>query len=51
MTAYPDARGYEQTKTKLAALERRQAEIENRRDLAPAHRDQVLRSYREMMQQ
>ena len=51
MTAYLDAQGYEQTKTKLAELERRQAEIESRTDLAPAHRRQVLRSYHEMMQQ
>jgi len=51
MTAYLDAQGYEQTKTKLANLERRQAEIERRTDLSPAHRQQVLRSYHEMMQQ
>jgi len=51
MTDYLESLGYEQTKTKLANLERRQAEIEARTDLSPAHREQVLRSYREMMQQ
>lgn len=51
MTEYLGSQGYEQTKTKLADLERRQAEIETRSDLSPAHREQVLRSYREMMQQ
>jgi hypothetical protein len=51
MTAYLDAQGYERTKTKLADLERRQAEIESRTDLAPSHRQQVLRSYHQMMQQ
>jgi len=51
MTAYLDAHGYAQTKTKLAELERRQAEIENRTDLSAAHRQQVMRSYHAMMQQ
>ena len=51
MTEYPDQNGYEQTKTKLADLERRRVEIENRTDLSPAHREQVLRSYHEIMQQ
>jgi len=51
MTEYLDPQGYEQTKSKLADLERRQAEMKARPDLSAAHRDQVLRSYREMMQQ
>ena len=51
MTEYLGPQGYEQTKTKLADLERRQADIETRTDLAPTHREQVLRSYHEMMQQ
>lgn len=51
MTAYLSPQGYEQTKKKLADLERRQLELEARTDLAPAHREQVLQSYREMMQQ
>lgn len=51
MTDYLDVQGYEQTKTKLADLERRQSEIAARTDLSPVHREQVLRSYREMMQQ
>ena len=51
MTEYLGPQGYEQTKTKLVDLERRQAELETRTDLSPVHREQVLRSYREMMQQ
>jgi hypothetical protein len=51
MTEYSSPRGYEQTKAKLADLERRQTEIDTRTDLSPAHREQVLRSYHEMMQQ
>lgn len=51
MTEYLDSRGYEQTKKKLADLERRQAQIETRTDLPPMHRQQVLSSYRQMMQQ
>jgi len=44
-------RGYEQTKAKLKNLERRLAEIEARTDLTPNHRERVVRSYRQMMQQ
>jgi len=51
MTAYLDAQGYRQTKTKLANLQRRQAEIENRTDLTAAHREQVLCSCHAMIQQ
>jgi hypothetical protein len=51
MTEYLDSNGFEQTKTKLADVERRRVEIETRTDLSPAHREQVLRSYHEMMQQ
>jgi len=51
MTEYLTPEGYEQTKAKLGNLERRLARIENRADLPPIHREQVLRSYREMMQQ
>ena len=42
MTEYLDQRGYEETKTKLANLERRQATILARADLSPSHREQVL---------
>jgi hypothetical protein len=51
MTHDLDPQGYEQTKAKLADLERRQAEIEARTDLSPRHREQVLRSYHHMIQQ
>jgi hypothetical protein len=51
MTEYLGPQGYAQTKAKLTELERRQAEIEARTDLSPSHREQVLRSYREMIQQ
>jgi hypothetical protein len=51
MTEYLTPQGYEQTKEKLGNLERRLAQIEARTDLSPAHREQVVRSYREMMQQ
>ena len=51
MTEHLTPQGYEQTKGKLADLERRLAEIETRADLPPAHRERVVRSYREMMQQ
>jgi len=51
MTEYLSPQGYEQTRSKLADLERRLAEIEARTDLSPAHREQVLRSYRQMIQQ
>ncbi len=51
MTEHLSPQGYEQTKTKLANLERRLAEIETRADLSPMHRERVVRSYRDMMQQ
>ena len=51
MTEYLTPQGYEQTKAKLGNLERRLAQIEARTDLSPLHREQVVRSYREMMQQ
>lgn len=43
--------GYEQTKSKLANMERRLATLETRKDLSPSHRDAVRRSYRVMMAQ
>jgi hypothetical protein len=43
------AEGYEQTKEKLADLERRLAEIEKRTDLDPEHLANVRRSYKMMM--
>jgi hypothetical protein len=43
--------GYEQTKRKLADLERRREVIESRQDLKAEHRDEVIRSYRRMMAQ
>jgi len=51
MTEHLSPQGYQQTKAKLANLERRLAGIQGRTDLSPAHREQVVRSYREMMQQ
>jgi hypothetical protein len=51
MTELLSPQGYEQTKAKLANLERRLAEIEARTDLPGKHRERVIRSYREMMQQ
>ena len=51
MVARLSPQGYEQTKAKLANLESRLAEIERRDDLSAGHREQVCRSYREMMQQ
>jgi hypothetical protein len=51
MVARLSPQGYEQTKAKLANLESRLADIERREDLSAAHREQVCRSYREMMQQ
>jgi hypothetical protein len=51
MVARLSPQGYEQTKAKLANLERRLADIERREDLSTGHREQVCRSYREMMQQ
>ncbi|MCI0462163.1 MAG: hypothetical protein L0Z62_34865 [Gemmataceae bacterium] len=43
--------GYEQTKEKLADLERRLAAIEKRTDLDPEHLASVRRSYRMMMRE
>ena len=43
--------GYEQTKVKLADLERRLAEIERRADLDPEHLASVRRSYKMMMRE
>ena len=51
MTERLSPHGYEQTKAKLANLDRRLAEIEQRADLPPSRREQVGRSYRQMMQQ
>ncbi len=51
MVARLSPQGYEQTKAKLANLERRLAEIERRADLSAGQRREVGRSYREMMQQ
>ncbi len=43
--------GYEQTKEKLADLERRLAQIDKRTDLDPEHLASVRRSYRMMMRE
>jgi hypothetical protein len=51
MTERLSAQGFARTKAKLANLERRAAEMESRDDLSPKHREEVLRSYRQMMQQ
>jgi hypothetical protein len=51
MTEALTPEGYEQTKEKLADLERRLAEIEKRTDLDPEHLASVRRSYRTVMRQ
>jgi hypothetical protein len=51
MTEALTPEGYEQTKEKLADLERRLAEIEKRTDLDPEHLASVRRSYRMVMRQ
>lgn len=43
--------GYLQTKRKLENLQRRLAAIEAKSGTPPKHRAEVVRSYREMMQQ
>jgi hypothetical protein len=45
------AKGYEQTKEKLADLERRLGAIDKRTDLDPEHLASVQRSYRMMMRE
>jgi hypothetical protein len=45
------AEGHEQTKEKLADLERRLGEIEKRPDLDPEHLASVRRSYRMIMRE
>ena len=49
MTEMLTPKGYEQTRDKLADLERRLGEIEKRTDLDPEHLASVRRSYRMMM--
>ncbi len=51
MTEMLTSKGYEQTKEKLADLERRLAKIEKRTDLEPEHLASVRRSYRMMMRE
>jgi hypothetical protein len=51
MTEMLTPEGYEQTREKLAALERRLGEIEKRTDLTPEHLESVRRSYRMMMRE
>lgn len=43
--------GYEQTREKLADLQRRLAAVEQRTDLDPDHRASVQRSYRTVMRE
>jgi len=43
--------GYSQTKLKLAALEKRLADVEKRTDLSPRHATEVRRSYACMIRQ
>jgi hypothetical protein len=49
MTELLTAEGYEQTKEKLADLERRLEAIEHRTDLDPDHLASVRQSYKMMM--
>jgi len=51
MTAELSEVGYRQTCEKLASLEQRLAAIQDRTDIAVGHRDEVVRSYREMISQ
>lgn len=51
MTANLTDAAYRQTKAKLADLEQRLAALEARKDLAPAHQAEALRSHREIIQQ
>ncbi|CAN5771377.1 hypothetical protein BH23PLA1_BH23PLA1_40680 [soil metagenome] len=51
MTPLLTPEAYAQTKTKLAALEHRLAELETRTDLQPQHHAEVRRSYERMMRQ
>jgi hypothetical protein len=51
MTEKLTAEGYEQTKKKLADLQRRLAAIEKRTDLNPEHLASVRRSYKMMMRE
>jgi hypothetical protein len=51
MVARLSPQGYEQTKAKLANLQRRLEELQRREDLSAEHRREVCRSYHEMMQQ
>jgi hypothetical protein len=51
MTEALTPEGYEQTKEKLADLERRLAEIEKRTDLDPEHLLSVRRSYKMMIRE
>jgi hypothetical protein len=41
--------GYEQTKAKLADLEKRLTDLEQRTDLSPVHLAETQHSYRKMM--
>ncbi len=51
MTETLTPEGYEQTKEKLADLERRLVEIEKRTDLEPEHLISVRRSYKMMVRE
>ena len=51
MTELLTPEGYEQTKDKLADLERRLGEIEKRTDLDREHLDSGRRSYRTVMRE
>jgi hypothetical protein len=51
MTETLTPEGYEQTKEKLADLERRLGDIEKRTDLNPEHLASVRRSYKMMMRE
>jgi len=51
MTELRTREGYDQTKVKLADLEKRLGEIERRTDLDPQHLADVRRSYRMVMRE
>jgi hypothetical protein len=51
MTILLDQAGYDQTKSKLQALEARLSAIQQRSDLVPEHKERVIDSYRTMRKQ
>ena len=51
MTEVLSHAGYEQTKSKLAAMEERLAELAKQTNLTPRHKEEARRSYEKMIGQ